>query len=512
MSTETKGIWKVIGASSVGTLIEWYDFYIFGSLATIISEKFFPSANPTASFLATLATFAAGFIVRPFGALVFGRLGDIIGRKHTFLLTLIIMGASTFLIGCIPSYENFHLAPLVILVLRLLQGLALGGEYGGAATYVAEHAPEHRRGFYTSWIQTTATLGLFVSLIVIITTQKLLTPEDFNNWGWRLPFLLSIVLVLVSVIIRMRMKESPLFSSLKAEGKTSVNPLKESFGHKLNLKMVLLALFGATMGQGVVWYTGQFYAQTFMLKTCNIESTQANTWIGIALLLATPFFVFFGWLSDKIGRKWIMLLGMLLAVICYRPIFSSIKNNSDLSQKELVDSTLVSSSWKRLGDTNKFILQDIQITSVIRKKYSDSTVSTETIKITEPANSIAAVEKSKEIKRSITLGESHKWKFIGLIFTLVLFVTMVYGPIAAFLVELFPTRIRYTSMSLPYHIGNGVFGGLVPFIGILIVELSKTKENPAGHPLAGLWYPIGVAAVCFVIGAIYLSNKKPKHE
>jgi MFS family permease len=512
MSTETKGIWKVIGASSVGTLIEWYDFYIFGSLATIISEKFFPSANPTASFLATLATFAAGFIVRPFGALVFGRLGDIIGRKHTFLLTLIIMGASTFLIGCIPSYENFHLAPLVILVLRLLQGLALGGEYGGAATYVAEHAPEHRRGFYTSWIQTTATLGLFVSLIVIITTQKLLKPEDFNNWGWRLPFLLSIVLVLVSVIIRMRMKESPLFSSLKAEGKTSVNPLKESFGHKLNLKMVLLALFGATMGQGVVWYTGQFYAQTFMLKTCNIESTQANTWIGIALLVATPFFVFFGWLSDKIGRKWIMLLGMLLAVICYRPIFSSIKNNADLSQKKLVDSTLVSSSWKRLGDTNKFVLHDIQITSVIRKKYSDSTVSTETIKITEPANSIAAVEKSKEIKRSVTLGESHKWKFIGLIFTLVLFVTMVYGPIAAFLVELFPTRIRYTSMSLPYHIGNGVFGGLVPFIGILIVELSKTKENPAGHPLAGLWYPIGVAAVCFVIGAIYLSNKKPKHE
>jgi MFS family permease len=512
MSTETKGIWKVIGASSVGTLIEWYDFYIFGSLATIISEKFFPSANPTASFLATLATFAAGFIVRPFGALVFGRLGDIIGRKHTFLLTLIIMGASTFLIGCIPSYENFHLAPLVILVLRLLQGLALGGEYGGAATYVAEHAPEHRRGFYTSWIQTTATLGLFVSLIVIITTQKLLKPEDFNNWGWRLPFLLSIVLVLVSVIIRMRMKESPLFSSLKAEGKTSVNPLKESFGHKLNLKMVLLALFGATMGQGVVWYTGQFYAQTFMLKTCNIESTQANTWIGIALLLATPFFVFFGWLSDKIGRKWIMLLGMLLAVICYRPIFSSIKNNADLSQKKLVDSTLVSSSWKRLGDTNKFALHDIQITSVIRKKYSDSTVSTETIKITQPANSIAAVETSKEVKRSVTLGESHKWKFIGLIFTLVLFVTMVYGPIAAFLVELFPTRIRYTSMSLPYHIGNGVFGGLVPFIGILIVELSKTKENPAGHPLAGLWYPIGVAAVCFVIGAIYLSNKKPKHE
>jgi len=247
MKSPGNGIWKVIGASSVGTLIEWYDFYIFGSLATILSDKFFPSSNPTASFLATLATFAAGFIVRPFGALVFGRLGDLIGRKHTFLVTLVIMGLSTFLIGCIPSYENFHLAPVVVLVLRLLQGLALGGEYGGAATYVAEHAPEHRRGFYTSWIQTTATLGLFVSLLVIIATQKLMKPEDFNNWGWRLPFLLSIVLVLVSVVIRMRMKESPLFSSLKAEGKTSINPLKESFGHKLNLKMVLLALFGATM-------------------------------------------------------------------------------------------------------------------------------------------------------------------------------------------------------------------------------------------------------------------------
>jgi MFS family permease len=512
MSTETKGIWKVIGASSVGTLIEWYDFYIFGSLATIISEKFFPSANPTASFLATLATFAAGFIVRPFGALVFGRLGDIIGRKHTFLLTLVIMGFSTFLIGCIPSYENFHLAPAVILVLRLLQGLALGGEYGGAATYVAEHSPEHRRGFYTSWIQTTATLGLFVSLIVIITTQKLLSPDDFNNWGWRLPFLLSILLVLVSVIIRMRMKESPLFSSLKAEGKTSVNPLKESFGHKLNLKMVLLALFGATMGQGVVWYTGQFYAQTFMLKTCNIESTQANTWIGIALLLATPFFVFFGWLSDKVGRKWIMLLGMLLAVICYRPVFSSIYKVSDLTQKQLVDSTLVSSAWKLVGDSSKQFQQEIILTSVFKKTYSDSTVSLETLKITQPAHTFAGVVKSKQIKTIVTLGDAHKWKIIALIFSLVLFVTMVYGPIAAFLVELFPTRIRYTSMSLPYHIGNGVFGGLVPFIGILIVELSKTKDNPTGHPLAGLWYPMGVAAVCFIIGAVYLSNKKPKHE
>jgi MFS family permease len=513
MSTETKGIWKVIGASSVGTLIEWYDFYIFGSLATIISEKFFPSANPTASFLATLATFAAGFIVRPFGALVFGRLGDLIGRKHTFLLTLVIMGFSTFLIGCIPSYENFHLAPAVILVLRLLQGLALGGEYGGAATYVAEHSPEHRRGFYTSWIQTTATLGLFVSLIVIITTQKLLSADDFNSWGWRLPFLLSIVLVLVSVIIRMRMKESPLFSSLKAEGKTSVNPLKESFGHKLNLKMVLLALFGATMGQGVVWYTGQFYAQTFLLKTCNIESTQANTWIGIALLMATPFFVFFGWLSDKVGRKWIMMLGMLLAVICYRPIFNAMHQMSDVSAKQISNEKV---SYQ--AEVNKARAGDSLITSRRETVFADGSVNINTSRISKnemELNMLSAAVPAPhqpKIVNVLTLADSYQWKFVALIFTLVLFVTMVYGPIAAFLVELFPTKIRYTSMSLPYHIGNGVFGGLVPFIGILIVELSKTPSNPGGHPLAGLWYPMGVAAVCCIIGAVYLSNKKPKHE
>ena len=340
MSLSSKGIWKVITASSVGTLIEWYDFYIFGSLATIISEKFFPTGNPTTAFLATLATFAAGFIVRPFGALVFGRLGDLIGRKHTFLLTLVIMGGSTFLIGCIPEYKNFHGAPYLILLLRLLQGLALGGEYGGAATYVAEHAPANKRGYYTSWIQTTATLGLFVSLLVILTIQNTLSKEAYADWGWRLPFLLSILLVLVSIVIRMKMNESPLFAKLKSEGKTSTNPLKESFGKKQNMKMVLLALFGATMGQGVVWYTGQFYAQTFLLKTCNLEPTQTNTWIGIALLLATPFFVFFGWLSDKIGRKAIMLTGMLLAIFCYRPIFTAMYNMSDVKQKQEVTSEI----------------------------------------------------------------------------------------------------------------------------------------------------------------------------
>ncbi|MCE3283268.1 MAG: sugar transport protein [Chitinophagaceae bacterium] len=514
MANEPKGIWKVIGASSVGTLIEWYDFYIFGSLATIISAKFFPPGNPTASFLATLATFAAGFIVRPFGALVFGRLGDIIGRKHTFLLTLVIMGVSTFLIGCIPAYEDFKWAPAVVLVLRLLQGLALGGEYGGAATYVAEHAPEHKRGFYTSWIQTTATLGLFVSLIVIIATQKLLSPEDFNDWGWRLPFLLSILLVIVSIVIRMKMKESPLFASLKKEGKTSVNPLKESFGHKLNLKMVLLALFGATMGQGVVWYTGQFYAQTFMLRTCNIEATQANTWIGIGLLLATPFFVFFGWLSDKIGRKWIMMAGMLLAVICYRPIFDGMYQMSDVNRKEIASEKQIQFT----KSANPRIAGDSLLTLKRETIYTDGSVLLNTNEISKKdveenmRSTVVPAPRQPKITNVLKLDESFQWKFVGLIFILVLFVTMVYGPIAAFLVELFPTRIRYTSMSLPYHIGNGVFGGLVPFIGILSVELTKTAENPAGNYLAGLLYPMGVAAVCFIIGAIYLSNKKPGHE
>jgi MFS family permease len=514
MAIETKGIWKVIGASSVGTLIEWYDFYIFGSLATIISVKFFPPGNATAAFLATLATFAAGFIVRPFGALVFGRLGDIIGRKHTFLLTLVIMGISTFLIGCIPSYENFKWAPAVILVLRLLQGLALGGEYGGAATYVAEHSPENKRGFYTSWIQTTATLGLFGSLIVIITIQKLMNAEDFNEWGWRVPFLLSILLVIVSIVIRMRMKESPLFASLKEAGKTSVNPLKESFGHKLNLKIVLLALFGATMGQGVVWYTSQFYAQTFLLRTCNIESTQANTWIGIALLLATPFFVFFGWLSDKIGRKWIMMTGLLLAVICYRPIFDTMYKMSNVNTKEVVSERQLLFSKQ----VNPKLAGDSIITLKRETVFADGSVLINTNVITQhevdqnmKSSQIPAPHQPK-ITNVLTLDDSYQWKFVGLIFILVLFVTMVYGPIAAFLVELFPTKIRYTSMSLPYHIGNGVFGGLVPFIGILIVEFSKTTSNPTSNPLAGLWYPIGVAAVCFIIGVVYLSNKKPEHE
>src|SRR5215831_6399685 len=336
MNQRQTGIWKVITASSLGTLIEWYDFYIFGSLATVIASQFFPKTNPTAALLSTLATFAAGFIVRPFGALVFGRLGDLIGRKYTFLLTLIIMGGSTFAIGLVPGYERIGFAaPIIVLVLRLLQGLALGGEYGGADNYVAEHSPDHRRGYFTSWIQTTATLGLFLSLIIILVTRHTLAPDinnsikKFNDLGWRIPFLLSIFLVGISVYIRLRMKESPMFEKIKSEGKVSVNPLKESFGHKTNLKMVLLALFGATMGQGVVWYTGQFYAQSFIENTCKIDFDQSRTILLWGILAATPFFVIFGGWSDKVGRKWIMLAGMVLAISSYHFIFQQYINISD---------------------------------------------------------------------------------------------------------------------------------------------------------------------------------------
>lgn len=337
----TKGIWKVISASSMGTMIEWYDFYIFGSLAVVISTKFFPSDNPTAAFLSTLATFAAGFVVRPFGALFFGRLGDLIGRKYTFMVTLILMGGATFLIGCIPSYETIgFMAPLLVLILRLLQGLALGGEYGGAATYVAEHAPVGQRGYWTSWIQTTATVGLFISLMVILATRNVLTPEQFDEWGWRVPFWVSIIMVGVSYLIRKNMDESPVFAKAKSEGKTSTNPLKESFGNRYNLKFVLLALFGATMGQGVVWYTGQFYAMSFLKTVMSIDSSQVDTLLGIALILGTPFFIVFGWLSDKVGRKYIMMGGMLCAILLYRPIYKSMYETTNVKNKtEIVANT-----------------------------------------------------------------------------------------------------------------------------------------------------------------------------
>jgi MFS family permease len=436
---------RIIAASSVGTMIEWYDFYIFGMLAKTISLEFFPADNPTAALLSTLAIFAAGFIVRPFGALVFGRLGDKVGRKYTFLLTLILMGGSTFLIGCVPGYKSIGiLAPILVLLLRLIQGLALGGEYGGAATYVAEHAPVGKRGLYTSWIQTTATLGLFVALGVILLVKSNMSEAAFTaEWGgWRFPFWISLLLVGVSVYIRLNMSESPLFAELKSSGKTAVNPLKESFRQRANFKLVLLALFGAVMGEGVVWYTGQFYAQSFLETKCKLDFEQSRTILLWAIAAATPFFVFFGWLSDRIGRKWILMTGMLLAVLTYRPIFGY------------------------------FIEHSIAL---------DPTATT------------------------ILLSSDLYWKFVGLVFLLIFYVTMVYGPIAAFLVELFPTRIRYTSMSLPYHIGNGVFGGLVPFIGLLL------STSLPGDPLVGLWYPIGITAVCFLIGVLYLDNKQDEN-
>ncbi len=504
MSTSTKGIWKIIGASSVGTLIEWYDFYIFGSLATVIASQFFPSNNPTAALLSTLATFAAGFIVRPFGALVFGRLGDLVGRKYTFLLTLILMGGSTFAIGLVPSYKSIGFAaPVIVLLLRLLQGLALGGEYGGAATYVAEHAPANKRGFYTSWIQTTATLGLFVSLGVILLVRQSLDSDPamsikkFNEWGWRIPFLVSIILVIVSIYIRLKMNESPLFAKLKAEGKTSANPLKESFVHKANLKMVLLALFGATMGQGVVWYTGQFYAQNFIETICKIDFEQSRTILIWAIVFATPFFVVFGSWSDKVGRKWIMLAGMLLAVIFYKPIYRQFLALSDNTTYQSLTPVSVTEPQVKRDTVNNYIL----VSTSIKKSFSDGFAYTQKNVDTVFTNASGAIAPAPVTYIDKTLPSGVYWKFIFLVFVQVIFVTMVYGPIAAFLVEMFPTRIRYTSMSLPYHIGNGVFGGLTPFIALLLTTIYT------GDKLVGLMYPIIVSAICLVIGTLYISNK-----
>jgi len=501
-----RNLMKVITASSVGTLIEWYDFYIYGAMAIIIAQQFFPQGNPTAAFLAALATFAAGFVVRPFGALVFGRIGDIIGRKYTFLLTLLLMGGSTFAIGLVPGYAKIGLwAPLLILGLRFVQGLALGGEYGGAATYVAEHSPAGRRGYFTAYIQTTATLGFFLSLGVILITRKSLGVEAFNDWGWRVPFLVSIFLIVISVYIRLRMEESPLFAKLKREGKTSSNPLKESFANKANLKMVLLALFAAVMGQGVVWYTGQFYAQTFIERTLSVEFEQVRYLLCFAILLATPFFLVFGAWSDKIGRKTIMLGGMLLAILTYFPIYKMMYSIADPKAKtEIADrsSTGVAVNVNAAGDST--------VTTTTVKAFTDG-ASMKTVK-----KEVNLADKSKpapkvETTKTFWLSSAGFWMMMFLVFIQIFYVTMVYGPIAAFLVELFPTRIRYTSMSLPYHIGNGIFGGLTPFIATRLFDASKTTDNPGGDPYIGLWYPIGIAGVCFVIGLIYLPGKNDEN-
>jgi len=500
-ASEKQKLWFVITASSVGTLIEWYDFYIFGSLATILSEQFFPAGNKVISYLSVLAIFAAGFVVRPFGAIVFGRLGDLVGRKYTFLVTLILMGGSTFAIGLVPGYASIGImAPILITAFRLLQGLALGGEYGGAATYVAEHAPVGKRGFYTSFIQTTATLGFFVSIGVILIVRQSLGVEEFAEWGWRIPFILSALLVAVSFYIRLKMQESPLFTKIKAEGKISKNPIKESFGKKENLKLVLLALFGATAGQGVVWYTGQFYALSFIEKTCNVEFIQSRNIVAIALFVGTPLFIYFGWLSDRIGRKMIMMAGMLLAVFLYRPIYKQIYNLADLTQQqEQVDFKEISKSRSvnEKGDSVITVRSERSFTG------GNRLVEASTKKVSKTGAPVITE------KKEILLSDYNYWMMVLLVFIQVVLVTMVYGPIAAFLVELFPTRIRYTSMSLPYHIGNGIFGGLVPFIATALYEASKTEGNPAGDPFAGLWYPILVAGVCFLIGMTLLKNKAP---
>ena len=509
---DSKNLWKVIGVSSAGTLIEWYDFYIFGSLAVIIATKFFPQDNPTAAFLSTLATFAAGFVVRPFGALFFGRLGDIIGRKYTFMVTLLLMGLSTFAIGLIPGYETIGFAaPILVLILRLLQGLALGGEYGGAATYVAEHSEPNKRGLRTSWIQTTATVGLFISLFVILITRNSMDKASFEDWGWRVPFLLSIVMVVVSYFIRRNMDESPLFKKAKAEGKTVANPLKESFGKKYNFKFVLLALFGAAMGQGVIWYTGQFYALSFLQTVCHVEFDQTNYIIATALMMGTGFFVFFGWLSDKIGRKGIMLAGMLIAILTYRPIYDKIYKTASLEGKvEMTDRATTDVSYSTIHDG----ADSVKITTV-QKLYEDGTAYQEVSTLNLTTNQTT-------VKKITDLSGGAFWIIVLLVFVQVIYVAMVYGPIAAFLVEMFPTNIRYTSMSLPYHIGNGVFGGLLPAIATYLATKAETANSiaaaagealPFDKPyLEGLWYPIIIAGISFVIGILYINTKQKARD
>jgi MFS family permease len=466
-------IWQVIAASAVGTMIEWYDFYIFGSLATVISPLFYPRGNDTLALIAYLSTFAVGFVVRPFGALFFGRVGDLVGRKHAFLVTLVIMGGATTLIGFLPTYSTIGVAaPIILLVIRILQGLALGGEYGGAAVYVAEHVPDERRGFFTSFIQITATLGLFISLAVILIIQNAMSKESFNNWGWRIPFIISFFLVGVSLYIRLRMKESPIFQHIKGAGMTSARPLKEAFTEWENLKRVLISLFGATAGQGVVWYTGQFYALFYLQTILNVNTTSANYVVSVALLLGIPFFVVFGALSDRIGRKKIMMLGCLLAAVSYIPIYKAMQ--------VAAGSNVVTAASQKNPVTGAV--------SLSAQTLVDGAL--------QPAKEVLPYTDFPTL-----MADPIAWKLILLVFIQVIFVTMVYGPIAAYLVEAFPAKIRYTALSLPYHIGNGVFGGLLPLIGLSVVA-------ETGNIYAGLYYPIAVAGATFIIGSLLLKETR----
>lgn len=467
----TSKIWQVIAASAVGTMIEWYDFYIFGSLATIMAPLFYPPGNETHARISYLATFAVGFVVRPFGALFFGRIGDLVGRKYAFLVTLLIMGGATAVIGLLPTYASIGVAaPIALLFIRVLQGLALGGEYGGAAVYVAEHVPDNRRGFYTSFIQITATLGLFVSLAVILIVQNRMTKEAFGQWGWRIPFLISLFLVGVSLYIRLRMKESPIFQHIKGAGMTSAKPLKEAFTQWDNLKRVLISLFGATAGQGVVWYTGQFYALYYLQTILKINATSANYIIAIALLMGMPFFVIFGLLSDRLGRKKIMMLGCLLAAISYLPIYHAMQ--AAAGSNVVTTASQVNPVTGAISLTPQTIVDGVM----------------------QPAKEVLTYTDFGSL-----IGNPIAWKLILLVFIQVIFVTMVYGPIAAYLVEAFPAKIRYTALSLPYHIGNGVFGGLLPLIGLWVID--KT-----GNIYAGLYYPIIIASMTFIVGSFLLKE------
>ena len=570
MSSEEK---KVIFASSLGTVFEWYDFYLYGSLAAIIAKQFFSGLDAGSAFIFALLAFAAGFIVRPFGAIFFGRLGDMIGRKYTFLVTILIMGLSTFIVGILPTYASIGVAaPIILIALRLLQGLALGGEYGGAATYVAEHAPQGKRGAYTAWIQTTATLGLFLSLMVILGTRIAIGEEAFADWGWRIPFLVSIALLAISVYIRLSMNESPAFVKMKAEGKTSKAPLTESFGQWKNLKIVILALIGLTAGQAVVWYTGQFYALFFLTQSLKVDGATANLFVAASLIIGTPFFIVFGAWSDKIGRKPIIMMGCLLAVLTYFPVFEQLTkaanpdlhaaqqankvvvvadpaecsfqfnptgtvkftSSCDIAKQKLAASSVSYSNEIAPAGTPALIkVGDVEIKTTVTPEdvaaakeaaeqklaalKAEAPVNAKAVKTAEDAlKNLSDEKKSKDAVISANLSAALKAAgypakadpakvnnvYVIVILTyLVILVTMVYGPIAAMLVEMFPTRIRYTSMSLPYHIGNGWFGGLLPTTAFAIVAQTGNMYN-------GLWYPIIIAGATFIIGTLFIKETK----
>ena len=535
MTAEEK---KVIFASSLGTVFEWYDFYLYGSLAAIIAKQFFTSLDQGSAFIFALLAFAAGFIVRPFGALVFGRLGDMIGRKYTFLVTILIMGLSTFIVGILPNYATIGVAaPVILIALRMLQGLALGGEYGGAATYVAEHSPQGKRGAYTAWIQTTATLGLFLSLIVILVTRTVIGEAAFADWGWRVPFILSVFLLAVSVYIRLSMNESPAFTKMKAEGKTSKAPLTESFGQWKNLKIVILALIGLTAGQAVVWYSGQFYALFFLTQSLKVDGATANIMVAVSLIIGTPFFIIFGTWSDKIGRKPIIMAGCLLAALTYFPVFEALTKaaNPDLYAAQQKNKVTVTADPKECSfqfnptGTAKFTSscdiakQVLAGASVSYDNVAGAPGSVASIKIGDlaipsyaakglPADEVKAKDaafkklvaddlKAAGYPAKADMAKFDKVMVAAILTYLVILVTMVYGPIAAMLVEMFPTRIRYTSMSLPYHIGNGWFGGLLPTTAFAIVAQTGNMYN-------GLWYPIVIAGMTFVVGMLFIKETK----